>query len=305
MVDTAQLTDIEIAATLLVAMGIAFLYLIHWTRRRSRALSEEPLPSRAELQDRAFNQITIAKAAADRLGRDGVDVSGPRQLIESAEAARRRGDPDTALGLAKSAQATLIRLKDGGIAAAPTGRVADPLLPDAPAVMPSSWGATATPASVTSPDAAAPRLPPNKAESRFQLTLLREDLGRSPSGGTPSSDVDEARALADQSQSAFDRGDYTESLRLGLKGRRRLGGRLDTLAPSLATVVEAPGPVSGSGDAPSSEEHCGTCGQPLRSNDKFCRGCGASKEAAHCAACGEPLSSNDRFCGVCGAPIRT
>lgn len=302
MTDLTLLQDTEFAAGIFVGVGIAFLYLIYWLRRRRKLLGTERLPTRAELQDRAYNQISIARSASDHLDRSGVDVSSPRKLIESAEAARRRGDPDTALGLAKSAQATLLALRQNGPTAGPAAAEAAALgvMPSAATALPSASAAEGAPTPV------APRLPPNKAESRFQLSLLRDELAAAARAPSPTADLPEAQRLAREGEVAFARGDYTESLRLGLRGRRAIGGRVEALAPSRATRVEATGgaaPPRGDGES-GAATHCGTCGQPLRENGRFCRGCGASQGAPRCGSCGEALASDDRFCGACGAPIR-
>lgn len=312
MVDTALLNDALIAAALLVAIGGAFLYLIHWTRRRRAQRTSEPVATRAELEDRAFNAIAIARAAADRLSREGLDVAAPRRLIDSADAARRRGDADTALGLAKSAQATLTKLREsptGGrelpSTAAPGPErawtpppgpdtregetVGDPL---APAAADPTSGASST-----------PRLPPNKAASRFQLGLLDEELAARAKAGPETGDLEASRQVARDGHEAFDRGDYTEALRLALRGRRRLGSRLETLPAGPSAARAATGPVAVDAPAPPSEAvHCPVCGQPQRAGDRFCRGCGASRDSPRCPACGERLAGDDRFCGVCGAP---
>lgn len=307
MSNVVLLQDAEVVAVILVVIAAVFLYLVYWTRRRRKLLGSEPLPSRAELQDRAYNQISLARSAAAHLEASGHDVSRTRQLIESAEAARRRGDPDTALGLAKSAQATLLQIKQRGGAPA-HARSEGPAAAAALGVMPSNSPRAPSPtAEADAPVAATPRLPPNKAESRFQLTLLNEELAKAPSSAPAGVDVAEARRLAAASQAAFDKGEFTESLRLGLKGRRVLGGRVEGFPASRGTQVEAPTvpePPLGPADEAASAEHCRHCGTPLRDSDKFCRGCGASKDAPRCPSCGEDLAPEDRFCGSCGAPIR-
>jgi predicted nucleic acid-binding Zn ribbon protein len=320
VVDWAQLQLAGEVGSIFVGVLIIFLFLIFRLRRRRRTLADEPLMTRAAREDRAFNQIHLARAAADRLERTGVDVRPVRRMIEQAEAAHARRDNETALAVARSAQEALVRLRDQPVAeiplsagiVAPSFDPSDPRTPEAvpmisPHVDASGPFASAVPGLASSGEAPTiARLPKNKAEAHFQLTLLAEELESQGRKGGTSPDLSEAKKLRAAAQSAYDRVDYTEALRLGLKGRRRVGAHLETLPPSAATHPEADaelGPAKGSADeAPA---HCSNCGQPLRPTDRFCRGCGSSRGARRCTACGQALAPDDRFCGACGEPIRT
>ncbi len=316
MVDT-NLQTLGLAALVFIATGSIFLYLWFRLRRRRRQLADEPISTRQVLEDRAFNQIHLARSAADRLRRSGVDIGRVNELLDSADAARDRGDPDTATAFARSAQEALVRLRSSPPTRVPqsagvTFNVASASAPLGERPTPGSAG----PAARTSLDGpsdrsenGAERLPKNKAESRFQLTLLEEEVRGAERASPRSMESVESRRLLGDGQAAFDRADYTEALRLGLRGRRRVGGRLETLAPSRATQVEPSdedeGSVAPPTTAPETPLTCSNCGAPLRPSDAFCRACGASRTAARCGQCGEALASSDRFCGACGAPIRS
>ncbi|MCI4340170.1 MAG: zinc ribbon domain-containing protein [Thermoplasmata archaeon] len=318
MVDT-NLQTLGLAAIVFVATGFIFLYLWVRLRRRRAELSSEPLPTRAVLEDRAYNQILLARSAAERLERSGVDTGGVETLLDKADLARSRGDPDNAMAFARSAQETLVRLRAQPPTRVPrsAGETAGPALSDPPAalisptrpVLDTSPGPLTLDPHAERPEGGGERLPKNKAESRFQLTLLEEEVTGSERSAPKAAASVESRRLLDDGRGAFERGDYTEALRLGLRGRRRVGGRLETLAPSKSTVAEpeadevGPGPLPPtSPDAPLT---CPSCGAPLRAADAFCRACGASRAAARCGQCGEALATSDRFCGACGAPIRS
>ena len=45
---------------------------------------------------------------------------------------------------------------------------------------------------------------------------------------------------------------------------------------------------------------CGTCGEPLGTDERFCGECG-SPVAQRCQACGSPLTPGKKFCTACGA----
>lgn len=312
MAISVEWAGIGLAAGLLLFVLGGFLWFFRKLRHRRRSIEEGAEPTPVPTADRAYNQIQLARSAAEHLARQGRDVSRSRALIDQADAAFQRGAYDTALGLSSTARELLLPPTSATPSPPPPGSRAplSPAAPSAPSSPPPGVSPAMSPplgpaapmdAEEAPPEAPTPRLPKNKAESRFQLTLLDEELSRSAGGGANGGSVEESKILASQARQAFDRGDFTEALRLGLKGRRRLGARLETLPPPAAPETERP-PAAAGDSAPGS---CSTCGQPLRANDKFCRGCGAPRTAPRCAACGEALAGDDRFCGACGAPIRT
>ncbi|MCI4369419.1 MAG: zinc ribbon domain-containing protein, partial [Thermoplasmata archaeon] len=154
-----------------------------------------------------------------------------------------------------------------------------------------------------------PRLAKNRAESHFQLKLLDEEIARAKPGNGPSP-VD-AQRLASEARASYERGDYTEALRQALRGRRLVGGRLETLpatkvawnpasppavpAPSASAPPNPPkGPVAG---------ECAKCGRARGASDRFCRGCGSPFGRDRCPGCGAAAEPTDAFCGRCGAAI--
>jgi Double zinc ribbon len=309
--------DLVLAGTVFAATLGVCLFLYYRVRHRRAELAREAIPTRALRDDRAYNQIRITRTAAQRLQRSGFDVGGIPSLLDKAEAARQSGEVETAMAFAQSAHESLILLQASSPTVVPS---VGPLHPAAPAPgAPSSQGAENSPTmSARTPPGPLPestpsdtpstprRLPPNKAESRFQITLLTDDLqAASSAGGNPDA-TKEARTLLGDAQAAFDKGQYTEALRLSLKGRRKAGARIDSLPPSPGAVPMATeGDESPQLSPASGPANCSSCGQPLRANDQFCRGCGAPRKAARCGQCGQPLAGADRFCGACGAPIRT
>jgi predicted amidophosphoribosyltransferase len=317
VVDTQLLYDDAFAGTILIATLLIALYVFHRMRRRRREQATgEANVSPESLEDRAFNQIALARTIAERLARAGVDVGRVTELIQSAEKARSRRDFDSAIAFARSAQETLAHshaprapvrapatadLSSGPARSAPRAELAAPTLRSAAI---GGTGPTADEADEVLPG----RLPKNQAESRFQISLLVEELARTGGRG---SNGDDAQGLLTAAQSAYDKRDFTEALRLSLRGRRAVGAHLETLPPSAATraqVAEAAAAqreTAPAAESPSAPASCPACGSPLRPNDKFCRGCGQPVGAARCSECGEPLAGDDRFCGACGAPIRS
>ncbi len=297
---------LELAGALVAVGLILFSGMIFLRRLKARRaeVADEAERSTRFVADRAYNQVRIARAEADVLDRRGIDVRAPQRQLEEAEAASARRDFDGALRLARSAHDSLVRLKDRPAMTAPPPAV----LPVPSLEIIGPVGATA----VSDDAGARPRpgpIPRNKAESRFQMKLLESDLAAS---GDPSGEgVAEARRLLGEATTAFDRGDFTAALGLALRGRRRAGARLESLAPTplRGGAPTPPSADSRGGLAPPAEgaegaaEGCPVCGAPMRAADRFCRGCGTPRDPARCAACGTPIVGSDRFCGGCGAAL--
>ncbi len=295
-----EIVLIVILVVVCVAVGLLALQTL---RKRRDRLRSEIDASKASLEERAFNRIHLGRSAADHLERSGVDVAGPRRLLDRASKEFDAGHHDDALALASSAHEAL---RKQASAPAPS-----PTLPELAAAAATAPAGSSPPPSLSSAmgppmaadrtaEAAAPppnRLPKNKAESHFQLRLLDEELGGGGPAGTPPATLQGVGGIASEAHASYDRGDFTEALRLALKGRRTLGARLETLPPSPSNASAEPAPAPASGP-----DACRQCGQPLRSGDKFCRGCGAAAGATRCARCGDALEASDQFCGRCGTP---
>ncbi|MCI4337280.1 MAG: zinc ribbon domain-containing protein [Thermoplasmata archaeon] len=303
MTDGPSVLLVVFAVLSIVVVLLFGYYAIMRLRRRRRSLSLELENSRELVEDRAYNQIQLAQSAANALANRGIDVTRCRTLIADARLAQQRGDHDTALALARSAREAMAKMQDGTMTSLPPPRSAPgrgvgpstiPAL-STMAVMPHTGS---TPSAVET-DAPAPpaRLPRNKLESHFQLTLLNEELERAAQDPASAGAVKEATALRDQAAAAATGGDYTESLRLALKARRRIGGRLETLPP--------PSAASNASNTPPSEETlvCTGCGEKLRPADRFCRYCGTLRGPARCPSCGVPSDLEDKFCAKCGVAI--
>jgi hypothetical protein len=328
VVDSSTLT-LGIGLIVISVLLVTFLlYTRQVLRRRSQQLRLELDERPSAKDDRAFNQIRLSAAEADVLERSGVEVAHARELLQEAQRSYDRRDFDSAERRARSAHESLVALRgkaprrlpslrspsgaSPAVGASPSSPVG-PRFEEASAPTPTSGPGLRGVATSAVPTESSPtgsgRLPKNRAEAHFQMTLLVEEIARART--TPGSeglarDADQIRAEA---QAAYGRADFTEALRLALRGRRRVGGRLETLPPSRSTQPESAGPAGGAPAGPSGEEaaaattaHCPRCGKGIRASDKFCRGCGASLKASQCPRCGQPLQPDDVFCAGCGAP---
>ncbi|HTS33195.1 MAG TPA: zinc ribbon domain-containing protein [Thermoplasmata archaeon] len=290
-----ELTALVIIVILIIFIIGIFLYLARRLRARRDQLVTE-LKARPELvQDRAFNRLAMARREADILGRTGTDISSAQTVIAQSQAAFDLHDYPRAYELAQSAHESLVNARGkAGYASLPTapGPTARPLRSGAGG--PAAGGAGAAPAPAA--------LPKNRAESHFLLGLLSQEVAAAPAKAGPTL---EASSLRDQSQAAFDRQDYSESFRLALRGRRALGGHIESLpptpgvgtGPSLTTGADP----NGTAEAVAGSTRCPDCGHPTLSNDLFCRGCGRPLVPSTCPSCGAARAPTDVFCGKCGA----
>jgi len=302
----ALVVGLLLTAVLIVA---AFYVLGRLRKRRQQQYGGPPVAPEVA-SDRAFNRLSMARKEADLLERQGVDVAPARTLIGLSESSFGHREFDRAYELAQSAHEALVAARKGlksgpslPLVAGP--RDSTPSLPGSGSPLPAPGGRSgASPPPVP----AAPKVPKNRVESQFEIRLLEDDLakrGRPGKGGNA-----KAEALRTEAQAAYDRADYTEAFRLALRGRREVGGHVETLAPGPVPASEgglgSGGPLT-AGSRPGLEaerlagsERCPQCGHPNLPSDAFCRGCGASRVPAACPQCGATRGAIDTFCGRCG-----
>jgi len=311
------LTSLEIIALVfIIFLGVVvaglFLYLLkRLKRQRSKILSELDRSPRLS-QDRAFNRLAMARREAGILARQGVDVRRAQELIAESQGAFDTRQYDRSYQVAQSAHEALVVARQKG---APSTDA--PLPSSVSAQYPKTGPAVAVPSTpvpvASSPSvtpAVKPAIPKNRAESQFQIRLLGEELAALPPRRARDSSGTQATALHRQATEAFDKEEYTEAFRLALRGRRALGGHLETLAPTGAGAGRATGTGNGGGPAPdlartaesvAGGERCPECGYPALAGDSFCRGCGRPHATMTCPACGAVRGAEEAFCGRCGA----
>lgn len=319
MLTTTELLALVAGLVFAVALIGGAFYMLRWLRRRQAGGRPGSTPTPEVANDRAYNRLALARREADVLAFQGADVARARELIGLADASLRRHEHDRAYELAQSAHETLVALRRRPARAA--SRSPDPVFPREQVAAPSprssppqvSGAALEPPSPVrlevgvaTSPADSAGRIPKNRLESQFQLRLLENDLATQPTtdgGARPSSG---ATGLYTQARAAFDRADYTEALRLALKGRRQLGSSVETLGPSTPAPIRSPGAASPAvpAERAASAVRCAHCGHPILEGDAFCRGCGAPQGSSSCPTCGAERRTSDAFCGKCGTRTR-
>jgi len=291
------------------AIGVAIVVYVTFTllrRYRLRRLQEVRAGASAPQQasDRAYNRLALARKEADMVASQGGDVERAQQLIDLSDQSLKRREFDRAYELAQAAHETLVKArKERGpprSAPSPAPTAAEPLRPAAVGTGAGNSGGSPS-AGPPAPTGAKAR-----AEAQFQLRLFEQELAKAAKDGPDTSEVIEGRELYVQAHAAFSSSEYAEAFRLSLRGRRRIGGHVESLAPSPAAVAASPPPklsaeeVARSAEEVASQERCPLCGHPTVAGDAFCRGCGAERAPNTCPKCGASRRPQDSFCGRCG-----
>lgn len=295
-----------------VVAGLLLYLLRRLKNRRAKLLSE--LEDRPELnQDRAFNRLAMARREAGILAGQGVDVQRAQDLIAESQGAFDLHHYDRAYQVAQSAHEALVnaRLQGARTTGIPLPSSGIPPSGPGPAGTPLPGGPSLAGSAPTAEPPARPTIPRYRAESQFQIHLLTEELEALPARRASDPSGVQAAALKRKASDAFDRGDFTEAFRLALRGRRALGGTVESLpATGAGAVPSAPEGENGSGATPdlartaenvAGGERCPECGYPALAGDAFCRGCGRPRTTMTCPSCGAPRGAQEPFCGRCGA----
>jgi hypothetical protein len=305
--NSVEIIAIVFVVVLAVIVVALLLYLLKRLKgKRAKLLSE--LEDKPELnQDRAFNRIAMARREIGILVGQGFDVRRAQELIAEAQGAFDTRQYDRAYQLAQSAHESLVNARQMG-----TRTTGTPLPSKGSGTVPPS-GSMGVPAAAALASASStadrPTIPKDRVESQFQLRLLGEELDALPASRAQDPTVAGATALRSQASAAFDRGDYSVAFRLALKGRRTLGGTLESLPPPTTAATGAmkggaSGPASDASqaaDAAAGRERCPDCGYPAVTGDAFCRGCGRPQAPLTCPTCGSPRGAEEPFCGRCGS----
>ena len=293
----------ELLVVGVVLLAVVVLASLHFLRgyrlRRLQALREQgSAPTVAS--DRAFNRLALARREAEVLAAQGVDVDRARTLIGLAEQSLEARNFDRAYELAQAAHETLVKARKEPGRVASVASVPAPTLPrDLPPT------ALAAPRAAQESGSTSPSVAKNRAEAQFQLRLFEQDLAEASKARSDRVQVEGARELYVQAHAAFSRGDYAEAFRLALRGRRQVGGHVESLGPSSPSPpapgsTTTPGDPSRSAEVAAAAERCPRCGHPTVPGDAFCRGCGAARDLPTCPKCGASRTPADTFCGRCG-----
>ncbi len=287
------------AVVLIIVFVAVLLYAIQRLRRRKTQLLDELKNSPRLNADRAFNRLEMARREADILGRQGTDLTRARELIAQSQSALDLRQFERSYELAQSAHESLVTSRFGPRTAVP--------LPSQELLIPRTTTRPPPGAASSSslPPPAQTGLPRNRMESQFEMRLLASDL--EPAKQTRPSDPATLAGidLQEKARKAFVAEQYTEALRFALKGRRGLGGNVESVAPGPGPRPTTDGGVIRADPAQAAENaasgsRCPDCGYPTTPDDVFCRGCGAPRGPGSCPRCRTPRTPADTFCGRCG-----
>jgi hypothetical protein len=301
------------------------IYFFVRMRRHRTRLKRDLDPSPDVLEDRAHNQLRLAESEAAILERDGIETTRARALLAESKSRLDVGDFVRARTLAQSAHEQLVTLRKTATTpySSPSSSEAQDLRENGSrpefgfgderlSTNTLSFGSSATvpgpPASTPQNPPEGPRLAKNRAESQFETNRLNEELERLRLRHPDDPRLAEGIRYLAGSRSAYQAGDFTEALRLSLRGRRSIGAQIGSLGPPspgtrLSSHSTAPVSLQGSPERLVGGTVCPACGRPTRPGDRFCRTCGAHVGSAMCPRCGKPLTDGDQFCATCGAPL--
>lgn len=291
--------------------GILLLAISRLRRRRAQLLNELQSPPALQ-HDRAYNRLSMAKRELEILARQGTEVTRARELISQAQFALDQRKFDRAYELAQSAHEALVAARRGSPLSPAAGSARAPVNSDSSGSLarPAAAGGAATGVARPAPSSNGPRIDParpslarHQVESQFELRVLDGEILEANRTRPTNPGTLAAIELRTSAQVAWDRADYTETLRLALKARRSLGS-VETVAAPVGGSPAAP--AAGSDDPAEAAERaasmarCPDCGYPVGPEDAFCRGCGVPRVANACPSCGTPRAPDDVFCGHCG-----
>jgi hypothetical protein len=307
-VATEQVYILIFGAVVLTIVFVALLLLAlqRLRRRKAQLLSELSRSPRFD-SDRAFNRLEMARREADIVARQGTDVAHARDLVAQAQSAFDLRQFDRAYELAQSAHESLVSARQGGrLPSAPVASSEPMSVRSGPRTAPvaNSFPPSSPRSTTPLPSAAAPAPARNRMESQFEMRLLDSDLETAQQAHPSDPATLAGVEFQSKARSAFAAGEYTDAFRYALKGRRGLGGRIETVAPGPGTrpgdgAAVAVDPAQAAETA-ASAARCSNCGYPTTPDDVFCRGCGTPRAPSTCARCGTPRTPSDTFCGRCG-----
>lgn len=275
----ADLTGTEITLIAIVLVLAAILALVgvllmqRLRRRRDQLRGELAAGGPAAASDRAFNRIAMARRELGVLRSQGADVARPSAVVAEAQAAFDLRQFDRAYERAQSAHEMLVNARQRPVTPTPE--------PDreGPAMSPLSSGAP--PAPLTSPS---PKLPAHRAEAQFQMRLLTDEVSLAKAERPSDGHTLASAGLLSQSQAAFDRAQYAEAFRLALKGRREVGGGIETVplaSHGLGGDAAATPTAEASAETAAAAGRCPNCGHPMLPDETFCRGCGSPRSGTN------------------------
>jgi ribosomal protein L40E len=275
-------TTATIVGVLILVMGVVTFLELRYFRKKAKTRQLRTSSRKADqLPDEAHNALITTRAILTTMERTGMRSPEVVSIMDEAQTAYERHNYRVTIELTAKAKARLLALK----AAQSTGGDL--------AKLPPISSMAAAKEEPTTKERLQKEFPPGLAQARFAMGLAESSVSGAKAGGR---EVVQAEELLVQAKDLFDAQDYEGALKSArLAQKSAAGAKVEVIAPAprLSATVAVPtaGPT------------CASCGAPLKSDDAFCRKCGAKVEAHACSACGAELAPDDAFCRKCGTPI--
>ncbi len=296
--DEATMTVI-ILGLATAAMVVVYLMLALMKKSKLKKLRVDVDP-----REDAYNQIQILKSMTRVMREKNYNTVAVENLIVKAEGAYNRESYGECIEIVNNAKRILARLKEEKMMEDQVSpRVAKEMeiIKKIEESSPDS-GEVPTPLRELEKE-----LPENFLQSKFEIRVVEKKIEDHEEG-----EVKEAAILyLSRAKDAFNNKDYTEALRLAVKGNRIL--ETGEIPEERKEIEEKPQlfpkkevvPIVEEEKEEKEELHCPNCGAVVRPEDKFCWNCGA-KLVYHykCPNCGAEVSSEDKFCRNCGYKLK-
>lgn len=214
---------------------------------------------RLNLREEAYNSVESARAISRILSRKGVNVEDANAIIMKAEALYREGDYGGAKSLSDEAKRIMDRSRQEKLITKEEREVK----------VLEKKEEDLSPTFVLQK-----KYPENYLAAKFSLEMAQSMYDSS-------SEEDRRGALVylEEAKKAFDRNDFSESLRYAIKTQKYLKKEIEELK-------------------------CPSCGVTVNQGDVYCWNCGTRLKMEKCPRCGAEVQPNDKFCRSCGFRLK-
>ena len=294
------LMTVIILALATAAMVVVYIMLALMKKSKLKKLQEKIDP-----KEDAYNKIQILKSMVRVMKEKNYNTAAVENMILKAEGAYNNESYAECIEIVNNAKRILIRLKE-------ENAMEDHVSPQVAKEMEIIKKIESSPDSGEVPTPLRElekELPENFLQSKFEIRVVERKIGEKEDG-----EIKEAAILyLSKAKNAFENKDYTEALRLAVKGNRILEtGEISEENPQVSENTSLPKetkevvPIVEAEDEKEEKElHCPNCGAVVRAEDKFCWNCGAKLVYTYkCPNCGAEVSSEDKFCRNCGYKLK-
>ncbi|MGC9126558.1 MAG: zinc ribbon domain-containing protein [Thermoplasmata archaeon] len=217
---------------------------------------------KSNLRDEAYNSVEGAKAISRILSAKGVKVDDANSVIKKAENLYREGDYTGAKALSdeakrildRSRQETLVNKEEREVKVVEKKEESYEDL---------------SPTFVLQK-----KYPENYLAAKFSL-----EMAQSMYDSSGAEEREGASVYLQEARKAFERSDYSESLRYSIKTQKFLKKEIEELK-------------------------CPRCGASVGPRDTYCWNCGAKLKMDRCPNCGAEVQPSDKFCRNCGFRLK-